>query len=189
MRDQKGSTFRYPRPRLQASSNPAPTRHHLQLTDTLRNCRGRNCCRRGGNCAAAGQKTASIHCTLPWPPRLKPPGSAAGHFIFKPRLSQLFEQPQTPQSAAYAPAAPRYQSSVEIERRSIPSGCPARLAPSVRQQTPNGYSTNGIGADGGKVVNAECPRWVLCHEYRRSKRRWATMREMKEGPSRSAIRC
>jgi hypothetical protein len=32
-------------------------------------------------------------------------------------------------------------------------------------------------------------QWVLCHEYRRSKRRCATVREMKEGPSRSAIRC
>src|SRR5262245_47560589 len=31
--------------------------------------------------------------------------------------------------------------------------------------------------------------WVLCHEYRRSKRRCATVREMKGGPSRSAIRC
>jgi len=30
---------------------------------------------------------------------------------------------------------------------------------------------------------------VLCHEYRRSKRRCVTVREMKEGPSRSAIRC
>jgi murein endopeptidase len=33
------------------------------------------------------------------------------------------------------------------------------------------------------------PSWVLCHEYRRSTRRCATVREMKEGPSRSAIRC
>ena len=32
-------------------------------------------------------------------------------------------------------------------------------------------------------------RWVLCHEYRRSKRRCVTVREMKVGPSRSAIRC
>jgi transposase-like protein len=32
-------------------------------------------------------------------------------------------------------------------------------------------------------------KWVLCHEYRRSKRRYVTVREMKEGPSRSAIRC
>jgi hypothetical protein len=32
------------------------------------------------------------------------------------------------------------------------------------------------------------PQWVLCHEYRRSKRRCATIREMKEGPSGSAIR-
>ena len=29
---------------------------------------------------------------------------------------------------------------------------------------------------------------VLCHEYRRSKRRFATVREMKVGPSGSAIR-
>ena len=32
------------------------------------------------------------------------------------------------------------------------------------------------------------PSWVLCHEYRRSKRRCATVLEMKEGPSGSAIR-
>jgi len=31
--------------------------------------------------------------------------------------------------------------------------------------------------------------WVLCHEHGRSKRPCATVREMKEGPSRSAIRC
>ena len=36
---------------------------------------------------------------------------------------------------------------------------------------------------------SKCPKRVLCHEYRRSKRRCATVREMKEGPSRSAIRC
>jgi hypothetical protein len=30
---------------------------------------------------------------------------------------------------------------------------------------------------------------ILCHEYRRSKRRCVTVREMKGGPSRSAIRC
>src|SRR6266545_6348156 len=34
----------------------------------------------------------------------------------------------------------------------------------------------------------ECPLRVLCHEYRRSKRRYVTVREMKEGPSGSAIR-
>ncbi len=40
------------------------------------------------------------------------------------------------------------------------------------------------------IVNeAPSPSWVLCHEYRRSKRRCVTVREMKEGPSRSAIRC
>src|ERR1700730_9651727 len=34
-----------------------------------------------------------------------------------------------------------------------------------------------------------CRFWVLCHEYRRSTRRCVTVREMKVGPSRSAIRC
>jgi hypothetical protein len=33
------------------------------------------------------------------------------------------------------------------------------------------------------------PLLVVCHEYRRSIRRYATVREMKEDPSRSAIRC
>src|SRR5262245_39437378 len=33
------------------------------------------------------------------------------------------------------------------------------------------------------------PRRVVCHEHRQSKRRCATVREMKEGPSRSAVRC
>jgi hypothetical protein len=33
------------------------------------------------------------------------------------------------------------------------------------------------------------PGMAVCHEYRRSIRRDATVREMKEGPSRSAIRC
>ena len=32
------------------------------------------------------------------------------------------------------------------------------------------------------------PLWVLCHEHHRSKRRCGTVREMKEGPSGSAIR-
>jgi hypothetical protein len=31
--------------------------------------------------------------------------------------------------------------------------------------------------------------WVLCHEHRQSTRRCATVREMKEGPSGSAVRC
>jgi len=35
----------------------------------------------------------------------------------------------------------------------------------------------------------ESPPMAVCHEYRRSIRRDATVREMKEGPSRSAIRC
>jgi hypothetical protein len=36
---------------------------------------------------------------------------------------------------------------------------------------------------------SKCPVRVVCHERRRSKRRRATVREMKEGPSGSAIRC
>jgi len=32
------------------------------------------------------------------------------------------------------------------------------------------------------------PPWVVCHEYRRSKRRCVTVREMKVGPSRPAVR-
>ena len=35
----------------------------------------------------------------------------------------------------------------------------------------------------------ESPRWVVCHEHRRSKRPCATVREMKEDPSRPAVRC
>jgi hypothetical protein len=37
-------------------------------------------------------------------------------------------------------------------------------------------------------VPAMGPEWVLCHEHRRSTRRCATVLEMKEGPSGSAIR-
>jgi len=41
----------------------------------------------------------------------------------------------------------------------------------------------------GIVVRAtDMPFWVLCHEHHRSKRRCGTVREMKEGPSGSAIR-
>jgi len=35
---------------------------------------------------------------------------------------------------------------------------------------------------------AWCRLWVVCHEHRRSKRRCATVREMKEGPSRPEVR-
>jgi len=37
-------------------------------------------------------------------------------------------------------------------------------------------------------TQAVSPEWVLCHEHHRSKRRCGTVREMKEGPSGSAIR-
>jgi hypothetical protein len=39
------------------------------------------------------------------------------------------------------------------------------------------------------LLIGECLFLALCHEYRRSKRRCVTVREMKEGPSSSAIRC
>src|SRR5882672_3838624 len=40
----------------------------------------------------------------------------------------------------------------------------------------------------GAVVVLECPSRVVCHERRHEYRRCATVREMKEGPSGSAIR-
>src|SRR5207302_11265457 len=43
----------------------------------------------------------------------------------------------------------------------------------------------------GTLQSGECfimTAWVVCHEDRRSKRRCATVREMKEGPSRPAVR-
>jgi hypothetical protein len=53
------------------------------------------------------------------------------------------------------------------------------------------------GDDGHKVValiaqsflDADVRKRVLCHEHGRSTRRCATVREMEEGPSSSAIRC
>jgi hypothetical protein len=42
--------------------------------------------------------------------------------------------------------------------------------------------------DSQSTIGVEGLLRVLCHEYRRSKRRFATVREMKEGPSGSAIR-
>ena len=41
----------------------------------------------------------------------------------------------------------------------------------------------------GGVAGAKGPERVLCHEHHRSKRRCGTVREMKEGPSRPAVRC
>ena len=39
-----------------------------------------------------------------------------------------------------------------------------------------------------KLTVSPRPLWVVCHEHHRSKRRCGTVREMKEGPSGSAIR-
>ena len=47
------------------------------------------------------------------------------------------------------------------------------------------WNTLGYLAEAG--IRYVCD-WVLCHEHHRSKRRCATVREMKEGPSGSAIR-
>ena len=38
------------------------------------------------------------------------------------------------------------------------------------------------------LTTGRCPDRVVCHEHRRSKRWCATVREMKEGPSRPAVR-
>jgi hypothetical protein len=43
--------------------------------------------------------------------------------------------------------------------------------------------------DALRQVVRDMEEWVLCHEHRRSTRRCATIREMKEGPSSSTIRC
>ena len=40
-----------------------------------------------------------------------------------------------------------------------------------------------------EVELPSCRFLAVCHEYRRSIRRCVTVREMEEGPSRSAIRC
>src|SRR6516162_9687224 len=46
----------------------------------------------------------------------------------------------------------------------------------------------GKAAFGEPRLSLQGPDWVLCHEHHRSKRRCGTVREMKEGPSGSAIR-
>src|SRR5262249_7454880 len=58
-------------------------------------------------------------------------------------------------------------------------------------ETGNGYLWKGTmdWFCGATIMRPSGPGRVLCHEYRRSKRRCATVREMKGGPSRSAIRC
>ena len=40
-----------------------------------------------------------------------------------------------------------------------------------------------------EIRRGSLPFMAVCHEYRPSTRRCVTVREMKEGPSRSAIRC
>jgi len=71
-------------------------------------------------------------------------------------------------------ASPTRQLSLQPEAIGAVMEVTKWLKPSV-------YSVSRIGE----------PRFqlrVVCHEYRRSKRRCATVREMKEGPSGSAIR-
>src|SRR6516225_490418 len=46
----------------------------------------------------------------------------------------------------------------------------------------------GSASEGYGISSTTRPRWALCHEHHRSKRRCGTVREMKEGPSGSAIR-
>src|SRR5205814_6071492 len=46
----------------------------------------------------------------------------------------------------------------------------------------------GCAFDACNPANCQCRLRVVCHEDRRSKRRCATVREMKVGPSRPAVR-
>jgi hypothetical protein len=62
----------------------------------------------------------------------------------------------------------------------------ATLLPSVNFQEID-HSVRAGNAEYRDTISAECPVWVVCHERRRSTRLRATVREMKEGPSRSAI--
>src|SRR5215208_2699001 len=67
--------------------------------------------------------------------------------------------------------------------------------PHVRPQGSGQRNSSGSNCRCGGLKAAQgacklrCPLWVLCHEHRRSKRRCVTVREMKEGPSRPAVRC
>jgi hypothetical protein len=75
----------------------------------------------------------------------------------------------------YADIVVRLATDREVTRSSVvvrPAGCPMRASSSLDHQ-----------------ARRRRPELALCHEYRRSTRRCATVREMKEGPSRSAIRC
>jgi hypothetical protein len=54
-----------------------------------------------------------------------------------------------------------------------------RFAPTIRGTHAGPFVT---------LAALRLPLWVLCHEHRRSTRRRATVLEMKEGPSGSAIR-
>jgi transposase len=85
-----------------------------------------------------------------------------------------------------------YILSTGCQWRAIPKDLPPRPVPpgafffgSSNCPTRNDFRDGLLSAS----TNLRRPRWVLCHEYRRSTRRYATVREMKEGPSRSAIRC
>ncbi len=59
------------------------------------------------------------------------------------------------------------------------------LVSAAAWQPDTSVSPEDIGVERLKLGS---PLVAVCHEYRRSKRRCATVREMKEGPSGSAIR-
>jgi hypothetical protein len=63
--------------------------------------------------------------------------------------------------------------------------CSSSGLKSRSRASPSTWSNGGATQPGMAV---RLPVWVLCHEHRRSTRRGATVLEMKEGPSGSAIR-
>ena len=58
------------------------------------------------------------------------------------------------------------------------------MADPLRHRQTKGAATDMVDL----TATAPHPDSTLCHEHRRSKRRCGTVREMKEGPSGSAIR-
>jgi hypothetical protein len=65
---------------------------------------------------------------------------------------------------------------------------PYRPVPTIIEAAELLYAGHEVAEIAHASSLRECLKRVLCHEYRRSKRRCVTVREMKGGPSRSAIR-
>jgi len=67
----------------------------------------------------------------------------------------------------------------------------ADSCPALARVAPDGTVNVTASFDAGVpfFVWAEVPQWVVCHERAVCVQRCGTVREMKEGPSRPAVRC